>query len=189
MGETAAPGGAAAPASAFAKGSPVRRWLPWVLLLVVVVGALSVAVFGSRSAPTAQDRVAAIARTIKCPTCSGESVAESNAPASQAIRIDVAERIQSGQTDEQIREYYAGRYGQAILLTPSASGINALVWVLPVVALAVAIGFLVIVFRRWGREATAHASEADKALVAEAMLREHEQDAADDDPFGEGASR
>ena len=52
-----------------------------------------------------------------------------------------------------------------------------------------AIGFLVIVFRRWGREATAHASEADKALVAEAMLREHEQDAADDDPFGEGASR
>ncbi len=56
MTDTAAPGAAASP-SAFAKGSPVRRWLPWVLLAVVVVGALSVAVFGSRSAPTAQDRV------------------------------------------------------------------------------------------------------------------------------------
>jgi cytochrome c-type biogenesis protein CcmH len=176
-------------ASAFSKGSPVRRWLPWVLLVVVVAGALSVAIFGSRSAPTAQDRVADIAHTIKCPTCSGESVAESNAPASQAIRVDVAERIQSGQTDEQIREYYAGRYGEAILLTPSASGVNALIWLLPVVALAMAIGFLVIVFRRWGQEATAHASEADKALVADALLREHEQTVAEADPHGEGSSR
>ena len=178
-----------APASALSKGSPVRRWLPWALLAVVVVAALSVAVFGSRSAPTAQDRVANIARTVKCPTCGGESVAESNAPASQAIRVDLAERIQSGQTDEQIREYYAGRYGEAILLTPSASGINALIWLLPVAALAMAIGFLVIVFRRWSREAPEHASDADKALVAEALRREHEQAAADEDPEGEGSSR
>ena len=88
MAEATAPTSPGAPSpSALAKGSPVRRWLPWVLLAVVVVGALSVAVFGSRSAPTAQDRVAALARTIKCPTCSGESVAESNAPASQAVLV------------------------------------------------------------------------------------------------------
>ena len=64
-----------------------------------------------------------------------------------------------------------------------------LVWLLPVVALAVAVGFLVIVFRRWSREAPTHASEADRALVAEALQREHEQAAADDDPYGEGSSR
>ena len=177
------------PASALTKGSPVRRWLPWALLAVVVVTALSVAVFGSRSAPTAQDRVADIARTIKCPVCAGESVAESNVEASQLIRADIAERVQGGQTDDEIRSYYAASYGEAILLTPSASGVNALVWLLPVVALAVAIGFLVIVFRRWGREATVHATDADKALVAEALEREHEQAEADDDPFGEGSSR
>lgn len=184
--------GATTPAptpSALSTGSPVRRWLPWVLLAVVVVAVLSVAVFGSRSAPTAQDRVASLARTIKCPTCSGESVAESNAPASQAIRVDVAERIQSGETDQQIREYYAGRYGEAVLLTPSASGINALVWILPVVALAMAVGFLAMVFRRWSREVPEHASAADQVLVAEALQREHEQAAADADPFGEGSSR
>ena len=114
-----------ADASAFAKGSPVRRWLPWALLAVVVVTCLSVAAFGTRSAPTAQDRVSNISRTIKCPTCSGESVAESNAPASQEIRTDIAERIQQGQSDDEIRAYYAGSYGQEILLTPSASGITS----------------------------------------------------------------
>lgn len=176
-------------ASPLAAGSPVRRWLPWLLLGVVVVACLSVAAFGTRSAPTAQDRVSNISRTIKCPTCSGESVAESNAPASQEIRTDIAQRIQEGQSDDEIRAYYAGSYGQEILLTPSASGVNALVWVLPVVALATAVGFLVIVFRRWSTAPTAHASEADRALVAEALAREHDEAASDDDPHGEGSSR
>jgi len=167
----------------------VRRWLPWVLLAVVVVTCLSIATFGSRSAPTAQDRVSDIARTIKCPTCSGESVAESNAPASQEMRAEIARRVQAGETDGDIRAYFAGSYGQEILLTPSASGVNLLVWVIPVVALAMAVGFLVIVFRRWSTEPTTHASDADRALVAEALAREHEQATADDDPFGEGTSR
>jgi cytochrome c-type biogenesis protein CcmH len=167
----------------------VRRWLPWALLAVVVVTCLSVAAFGSMQAPTAQDRVASVSRTIKCPTCSGESVAESNAPASQEIRADIALRIQAGDTDDEIRSYYAASYGEAILLTPSASGVNALVWLLPVVALAMAIGFLVVVFRRWSQEAPAHASDADRALVAEALQREHEADEADSDPHGEGSSR
>ncbi len=179
-----------AAASPLASGSPVRRWLPWVLLALVVVTCLSIAAFGTRSAPTAQDRVSNISRTIKCPTCSGESVAESNAPASQEIRADIAQRIQEGQSDDEIRAYYAGSYGQEILLTPSASGVNALVWVLPVVALAMAVGFLVIVFRRWSTAPTAHASDADKALVAEALAREHDQPGVEpDDPHGEGTSR
>jgi len=175
--------------SALSKGSPLRRWLPWALLAVVVVGALSIAVYGTRAAPSAEDRVVNVARTVKCPVCAGESVAESNAPASQEIRAQIAEDIQTGKTDDEIRAFFVGRYGESILLTPSASGINALVWLLPVVALAVAIGFLVIVFRRWSREVPTHASEADRALVAEALQREHEQAAADLDPFGEGSSR
>jgi cytochrome c-type biogenesis protein CcmH len=173
----------------------VRRWLPWALLVVVVVTCLSVAAFGSRAAPTAQDRVSNVSRTIKCPACAGESVAESNAPASQEIRADIASRIQAGETDDEIRSYYVSRWGQEILLTPSASGVNALVWLLPVVALAIAVGFLVIVFRRWSQEPSAHASAADEALVAQALRRDHdhdhdhEQGTAEDDSHGEGSSR
>jgi cytochrome c-type biogenesis protein CcmH len=167
----------------------VRRWLPWALVAVVAVAALSVAAFGTRGTPTAQDRVNDIARTIKCPTCSGESVLESNAPASQEIRADIAQRIQTGQTDDEIRAFYASKYGEAVLLTPSASGVNALIWLLPVAALAVAVGALVVVFRRWSSEAPGHASEADRVLVAEALRREHDAGTDPDDPHGEGSSR
>ena len=139
-------------------------------MAVVAVAVLSVAAFGSRSAPTAQDRVTSLSRTVKCPVCAGESVAESNAPASQEIRRQIAEQIQKGQTDDEIRQYYVARYGEAILLTPPSTGISALVWILPVVALAMGAAVLVIVFRRWSSAPEKHATEADRALVEAARL-------------------
>lgn len=173
--------------SPFAKGSPIRRWGPWLAVAVVAVAALSVAAFGTRSAPTAQDRVSSISRTVKCPVCSGESVAESNAPASQEIRRQIAEQVQQGQTDEEIRSFYSAKYGQAILLTPSASGVNVLVWILPIVALALGIAALVIVFRRWSSMPQERASDEDRELVESAL---HSDDSANEsDPHGEGASR
>lgn len=169
--------------SLLAKGSPVRRWGPWIAIAVVAIAVLSVAAFGTRSAPTAQDRVSSISRTVKCPVCSGESVAESNAPASQEIRRQIAEQVQQGMTDEQVRSYYAAKYGEAILLTPSASGVNALVWILPVVALAIGIAVLVIVFRRWTTAPERHATDEDRALV-DAALHAGEGRAEGDDEAG-----
>ncbi len=173
--------------SIVAKGSPIRRWGPWIAVAVVAFSALSVAAFGTRAAPTAQDRVSSLSRTVKCPVCSGESVAESNAPASQEIRRQIAEQVQQGQSDDEIRSFYAAKYGQAVLLTPSASGVNMLVWILPVVALAIGIAALAIVFRRWSSMPQERATDEDRELVALAL---HPEEAADEnDPHGEGASR
>lgn len=169
-----------------AKGSPVRRWGPWIAVAVVAVAVLSVAAFGTRRAPTAQDRVNAISGSVKCPVCAGESVLESNAPASVEIRRQIAEQVQQGMSDGQIRSYYAAKYGEAILLTPSASGLNALVWILPVVALAIGVAVLVIVFRRWSEAPEQRASAEDRALVDAAM---HGIATAGDEPSDEGAGR
>ncbi|MEX1217040.1 MAG: cytochrome c-type biogenesis protein [Acidimicrobiales bacterium] len=171
------------------KGSPVRRWGPWIALCVVAVTVLSVASFGARSAPTAQDRVSEISRTIKCPVCAGESVAESNVPASQEIRRQIAEQVQKGETDDEVRSFYSAKYGQGILLTPSASGINALVWILPVVAFAIGIAFLAIVFRRWSLMPPERASDEDRELVSSALHSNDQEEERTDDSHGEGLSR
>jgi cytochrome c-type biogenesis protein CcmH len=182
--------------SPLAKGSPLRTWLPWAALLVVVVGLLA---FGARTtAQTDQERALSVARTIACPTCDGESSAESNAPAAQEVRREIARRIAAGESDDQIRAYFAGQQGEQILLTPPSSGLGALVWILPIVALALAVGGLVVAFRRWQKEPHAEAvSDADRALV-DVALRERGASPAStnvddprdlDDPHGEGGSR
>jgi cytochrome c-type biogenesis protein CcmH len=129
----------------------MRRWAPWVLLAVVVVGAL---VAGTRDdgAVTDAERVESIAESIRCPTCRGQSVADSDAPAASNVRKDIERRVAAGESDDEIRAALADRFGDSILLTPPSSGVAGLVWVLPVVALAAAAGGVVIAFRRWRRE-------------------------------------
>lgn len=174
------------------RGSTVRAWLPWALLFVVVVTLLAFGSQGTTGDLTAQDRVTNLARTIKCPTCSGESAAESNAPSSQEVRRDIAQRIEQGQTDDEIRAFYVSRYGEGILLTPASTGVASLVWIVPVVAFVVAITALILIFRRGRGDAAVEVSDADRDLV-EAARRGSGVASSDtdppEDPHGEGSSR
>lgn len=149
---------------------PARRvsWLPYAVLGAIASACLVVATTRDPGPVTAEDRVHAVAQTIKCPTCEGESVADSSAPTSREIRADIAERLARGETPEEIRAFYADSYGSAILLTPSGRGVAAFVWVLPVVALAAAVAGLVWAFRRWRLASTPRPTDEDRALVERA---------------------
>lgn len=129
----------------------MRRWGGWILLVVVVIGAL---VVGTRPSGTKTDaeRVQSIAKSVRCPTCRGQSVADSDAPAAANVRKDIERRVADGQSDDDIRSALADRFGDGILLTPPRSGVAGLVWVLPVLAVTAAAGGLTLAFRRWRRE-------------------------------------
>lgn len=129
----------------------MRRWGAWVLLLVVVIGAL-IAGTQDGGARTETERMQSIAKSVRCPTCRGQSVADSDAPAAANVRKDIERRVAAGESDDQIRADLAARFGDGILLTPPSSGVAGLVWVMPVVALAAAAGGLTFAFRRWRRE-------------------------------------
>jgi len=169
---------------------PGAAVVPWALMAVVLVGALAI---GARTGGggTTEDRVRAVASTIKCPQCAGQSAATSDAPTAAAIRRDIAARLAKGQAPDHIRDYYASRYGEGILLTPARSGPAGLVWVVPVAAVVVAFAGLAFAFRRWQAAAAAPATAEDRALVAAARRRDGTGDSApaEDDPHGEGAGR
>ena len=123
----------------------LRRWGPWLAMAVIVVVVLVVA--NGQSGPrTNAERIDGIAKTLKCPTCVGESVYTSQAASAQDIKEEIARQVGAGRSDDQIRAYFAERLGEQYLLTPSSSGIGSLTWVLPVVALVVAFGGLGFAF-------------------------------------------
>ena len=143
-----------------------RSRLLWALLAVTVGVALVVAVTGGDddgSSPAA--RADAIAQGVRCPTCAGQSVSESAAPAAQAIRTDIRRRVKAGESRAEIEAYLEGQYGSDILLTPPRSGIGSLVWVIPVVAVIAAAAGLWLALQRWSRRSLAHATDEDRALV------------------------
>jgi cytochrome c-type biogenesis protein CcmH len=141
------------------------RVVMWAGAAALVVGSLVWAAWPSGGPPTAGQRAHALATELRCPDCEGLSVADSSTPSAQAIRNDLARRTSTGQSDASIRSVYVARYGESILLTPPTSGLSLLVWVLPVVALALGAGGLALAFTRWRRAPRLSATDADEALV------------------------
>jgi cytochrome c-type biogenesis protein CcmH len=150
-----------------ASPASLRAWLPWIGVAVVVVVSLFIGTVG-QSDPTPEERAQSLAATIRCPSCASQSVAGSETPSSKAVRALIVERIEEGDTDEEIRDFVASRYGREVLLDPSGSGVGAIVWGLPVVLVVVATAGLIVRFRQYGGPSR-HASAADEALVAEAL--------------------
>ena len=147
-----------------------RRWGPWLALALVLVVALVAGTRGQHHDANLDAHVRRVGSAVRCPTCEGQSVADSNAAASQAIREDIRTRIQEGQSDDAIRAFLVSRYGRDILLTPPASGASGLVWALPVMAFVIAVGGLGMAFRRWRVRTDAVVTDADEALVDAALV-------------------
>lgn len=130
----------------------MRRWLPWGLLLVVVVASLGVAVADEGGPRSNAERVENLGSSIQCPTCRGQAVSDSAAPAAANIRRDIARRVEAGESDDEIRSGIADAFGDQVLMNPPRSGLASLVWILPVAGLLAALAALALAFRRWGRE-------------------------------------
>jgi cytochrome c-type biogenesis protein CcmH len=100
-------------------------------------------------------RTSAVAATLRCPVCQGESIQDSPSELAQQMRAVVRDRLRAGETPDQVRAYFVSRYGEWILLEPKMTGLNVALYVLPV--LLVVGGLLLVVFlvRRWTRSAGA----------------------------------
>lgn len=139
--------------------------MAWALLGVVVVVALVVGAFGRRNVE-GEDRVMALSGQIKCVTCVGESVAGSQSDFAVNAREDIRERVEAGDSDTEIFAYFSSRY-EDVLLNPSSSGLNALVWVLPVVVFGAAVAGAVVTLRQHNDRD--RPTSDDRRLVSAAM--------------------
>ena len=145
------------------------RRVSWAVMAALLVVSLARATFDDGPPRTTEEQVEAIARTLKCPQCSGQSVADSDVAASRAIRVEIAKLVEEGEPARVIRAKIAATYGEQVQLVPPASGWAGLVWVLPVVAMVAAVLALGAAFARWRRAPASAATDEDKALVEQAL--------------------
>lgn len=144
-----------------------RRWWPWILLGVLAVGAIAYAAWPRPGDESLNAHVLRIASEIRCVDCQGLAVADSFTETARATRADIKARIRRGESDAEIRQVYVDRYGETVLLKPASDGIGVLVWALPIAAMVLGAGGLVLALRRWQRQPRLTATDADEALVAE----------------------
>jgi cytochrome c-type biogenesis protein CcmH len=158
--------------------SPLRRPATALILLALLVG---LPLLLTAFAPTAwslsereiEEKVLAISDQLRCPTCQGISVRDSEASFSKEIRAKVRRMVEEGQNEDQIRAYFVSRYGEWILRAPKKEGLGLVAWVLPGLAI-IGLG-LILGYRVYRNSRASEALSADAGAGGAATLTPDQQ--------------
>lgn len=91
----------------------------------------------------------ALASQLRCPVCQGLSIEDSPSELSQQMRALVRDQLRAGKSPDEVKRYFVSKYGEWILLSPPAHGVNTLIYALPLAALTFGGLLIVLAVRRW----------------------------------------
>ena len=90
----------------------------------------------------------ALFKEIRCVVSQNESIDDSDAEVAGNLRQAVRAQVAEGRDDQQIKAYLVQRYGEFILLRPTFSAGNALLWLGPFLIVLAGAGVLILRARR-----------------------------------------
>ena len=121
-----------------------------IFLVVIALAGLSSSLAQEAGDASIDARELEIAETIRCVVCKNQSIAQSDAELARDLRAILRERLEAGDSNVEARDYIVERYGEFVLLKPTFSWKNFLLWAGPFMVLFLAIfgGIVFIVTRR-----------------------------------------
>ena len=123
-----------------------RGWLA-----VVVCFGLLVLAAGPSLAATPKTTVNDVEDEVMCPIC-GTLLELADSPQARREKIYVAKLVADGKTKAEIKDALVAQYGPSVLATPKATGFDLSAYLVPILALLVAIVVLAFSVSRWRRD-------------------------------------
>lgn len=99
--------------------------------------------------PVQDDEYRDVAAALRCPTCTGVSVLDSDASFSVQIKNEVKQQLAAGKQKNEIIKFFTDRYGPWILREPPKEGVHIWAWILPTSLLL--LGPILIWYFVWSR--------------------------------------
>lgn len=141
------------------------RRIALALMLALAAPALAVQPDEVLPDPVLEERARDISAGLRCLVCRNESIDESNATLARDLRLLVRERLVAGDSDAEVVSFVVDRYGEYVLLRPTMTGSNILLWLAPAALLVFGAGLSLVYIRR----------RAHSPAPAEAALSPEEQ--------------
>lgn len=116
--------------------------------------------------PTLEARAQSLGREIRCVVCENEPVALSSADIAVDMRVAIRERLKAGDSDQQVRRFFADRYGEFVLLRPRIGVETLALWGAPLALLLLGGGALFVMSARRDIDAVAGDGIDDEAARA-----------------------
>lgn len=119
--------------------------------------------------PAQEQRAQHIGAQLRCLVCQNESIEDSSADLAKDLRKVVRQRITAGDTDQQVMEWMVNRYGNFIRLQPPFTLTTALLWFMPVLALALGCMIAFVSLRKKNKIGVTELSKEEQKRLSELM--------------------
>lgn len=151
---------------------PLRRWLAVGLACLGTLIAASTFAHAVQpdevlSDPELEKRARVISMELRCLVCQNQSIDDSDAPLARDLRVLVRERLQKGESNDEVLDFVVSRYGEFVLLKPPFGWHTLLLWLTPLLALAGGVWLARSVFANNRLPATAGRNRATERLSAD----------------------
>lgn len=146
--------------------NPAAWLLALLLLFVAAPGAMA-------QSTVTDDDINAIAKELYCPVCESTPLDVCPTQACTDWRNEIRRQLEAGASEQEIKDYFVGRYGDRVLASPRTTGVALWVWLLPIIL----VGTGGLVFARFMRNVRrAAAPPARPEEPDEAYLRRIEEE-------------
>ena len=161
--------------------------MKWLCLVIAALSLVTLSPFALAVAPdevlsdaALEARARALSKELRCMVCQNQSIDDSDAPLARDLRILVRERLQAGESDQQVIDFLVARYGEFVLLRPRFSWHTALLWLGPAAMLLIGACGVLVLARRYRARADRVLAEREGLTPAETarlsdILRRGEQ--------------
>ena len=121
--------------------------------------------------PALESRARAISTGLRCLVCRNETIDDSDASLARDLRLLLRERLMAGDTDAQAVAFIVDRYGEYVLLKPTANGVNLILWLAGPAMLIMGAGVAALYLRRRRTSAAPDAplSESEAKRLADIL--------------------
>lgn len=125
--------------------------------------------------PVVEARVNKLAEELRCLTCMGQSIADSQSSFSNDMKREIRSMIVAGKNDKEIMDFMVQRYGDFVLYRPPVKNTTWLLWGGPFLLLILSLVFLAMKLRKRGGQVAAELTAGEHQQAIE-LLGKREAD-------------
>lgn len=119
--------------------------------------------------PVVEARVNKLAEELRCLTCMGQSIADSQSSFSTDMKREIRDMVRAGKNDKEIVDFMVQRYGDFVLYRPPVKSTTWLLWGGPFLLLILSLIFLVLKLRKRGTRTVQELTENEHQQAVELL--------------------
>jgi cytochrome c-type biogenesis protein CcmH len=110
-----------------------------LILILTFISFSSILSASSKMTSKQNDRAIDLFKETRCLVCQSQTIYDSNSELATDLKLFIQEEIIAGKTDKDIKAQLVTNYGEWILMTPSLSKTNYILWFSPFIFLLIGI--------------------------------------------------